>query len=132
MKFSFQFEVPENDDAWLNQKLKSAVRTSMINLYDIDSVEVHLTRKIARVLFMTLEYEAMHVERLLYILVQRAGSGTPPPTTFITPWSSLAEDWNTSPASRSKTATLRPAIVRLGHGDNEADDNDNISLVEGH
>lgn len=104
-----------------------------MKLYDdIDSGEISLTRKIARVLFMTLEHEAMHVETLLYMLVQRAGSGTLPPTGFITPsWTSLAEDWNTSPAPQSKTVTLGPAVVSLGHDDDEADDDDTRSL-EGH
>lgn len=103
-----------------------------MKLYDdIDSGEIPLTRKIARVLFMTLEHEAMHVETLLYMLVQRAGSGTLPPSGFIAPsWTSLADGWNTSPAPQSKTVTLGPAVVSLGHDDDEADDDG--SLVEGH
>ena len=98
-----------------------------MNLYDdIDLREIPLTRKLARVLFMTLEHEAMQVEILLYMLVQRAGSGTLPPTGFITPsWTSLAEGWNTSPVFQSKTVTL-------GHDDDEADDDDTRFRLEGH
>jgi hypothetical protein len=82
---------------------------------------------------MTLEHEAMHVETLLYMLIQCAGSGTLPPTGFITPpWTSLAEGWNTNPAPQTKTVTLGPAIVSLGHDDDEADDDDTRSLVEGY
>jgi len=56
-----------------------------------------------------------------------------PLPVFITPsWTSLAEDWNTRPAPQSKTVTLGPAVISLGHDDDEADDNDTKSLVEGH
>ena len=101
--------------------------------YDsIDSGEIPRTRKVGRVLFMTLEHEAMHVETLLYMLLQRAGSGTLPPTGFIAPpWTSLAEDWNKTPAPRAKTVTLGPAVVSLGHDDDEGED-DTKSLTEGH
>ena len=82
---------------------------------------------------MTLEHEAMHVETLLYMLLQRAGSGTLPPSDFTTPpWASLAEDWNATPAPQPKTVTLGPATVSLGHDDNEADDDNPRSIVEGH
>ncbi|KAF8798917.1 DUF323 domain-containing protein [Phlegmacium glaucopus] len=131
-------QVPDNDGAWPSQnailKFQSAVRTRLMKIYDdIDSGDIPLTRQTGRVLFMTLEHEAMHVETLLYMLVQRAGSGTLPPNGFITPpWTSLAEDWNTAPALQSKTVTLGPATVSLGHDDKEADDDDPRSLVEGH
>jgi formylglycine-generating enzyme required for sulfatase activity len=130
-------EVPENDDAWPSKttilKFQSAVRSRLMKLYNnFDSGEISLTRNIARVLFMTLEHEAMHVETLLYMLIQRAGSGTLPPTCFTTPpWTSLAEVWNTSPTPQTKTVILGPAVVSLGHDDDEADDDDTRSL-EGH
>ena len=103
-----------------------------MKLYDdIDSGEISLTRKVARVLFMTLEHEAMHAETLLYMLIQRAGSGALPPTCFITPpWTSLAEVWSTSPKPQTKTVTLGPAVVSLGHDDSEADDD--TGSLEGH
>ena len=42
---------------------QSRVRERVMNLYrDIDSGKVKLTRKIARVLFMTHEHEAFHAE----------------------------------------------------------------------
>jgi len=106
-----------------------------MSLYDdVGSGEISLTRKIARVLFMALEHEVMHVEILLYMLVQRAGSGTLLPTGLIIPsWTLVAEDWNTSPTPQSKTVTLGPAAVSLVHDDDEArDDGTAISLVEGH
>jgi len=74
---------------------------------------------------MTLEHEAFHTETLLYMLIQRAGTGTIPPSVggFSTPcWESLAEVWDAAPDPSSATVTLGPATIELGHDDFEADD----------
>ncbi|KAJ7274119.1 DUF323 domain-containing protein [Mycena rebaudengoi] len=85
-----------------------------------------------RVLFMTFEHEAMHAETLLYMLLQRGGSGTLPPPGFAPPpWAALAESWNSAPLPASSTVTLGPATVTLGHDDNEAEDLTNAD-VGGH
>lgn len=45
------------------------MRERVVNLYrDIDAGKVTLTRKIARVLFMTLEHEAFHAEVRRYTI----------------------------------------------------------------
>ena len=45
------------------------VRTRLLKLYDdISSGKVTLTRKVARVLFMTLEHEAFHAEVSMSVL----------------------------------------------------------------
>lgn len=107
-----------------------------MNLYDdIDSGKRLLTRKMGRVLFMTLEHEAMHAETLLYMLLQRAGTGTIPPSDFMKPdWESLAASWNAAPKSMCQTITLGPETVTLGHDDVEAEDShpDKVRAVEGH
>ncbi|KAF9562588.1 DUF323 domain-containing protein [Agrocybe pediades] len=121
-------EVPVNDEDWpaldtiLN--FQRDVRARVMRLYDdIESGKITLSRKIGRVLFMTLEHEAMHVETLLYMLIQRAGTGTIPPPGFIAPsWTSLANAWNQAPKPASKTVTLGRATVTLGHDDKESDD----------
>lgn len=59
------------------------------------------------------------------MLIQRAGTGTIPPSVggFATPcWASLAEVWDAAPLPSSPTITLGPATVELGHDDFEADD----------
>lgn len=90
-----------------------------------------MNRKIARVLFMTFEHEGLHTETLLYMLLQRAGSGTLPPPGFTPPpWSSLATTWDSAPLPKMETVTLGPETVTIGHDDSEADDL--ASEVAGH
>ena len=56
------------------------------------------------------------------MLIQRAGTGTIPPSVggFATPcWESLAEVWDAAPVPSCATVTLGPATVELGHDDPE-------------
>jgi len=72
---------------------------------------------------------------LLYMLLQRAGTGTIPPPDFIPPnWTSLAQIWEAAPKLTISTVTLGPATVSLGHDDLEVDDNDPVKSfqVDGH
>jgi formylglycine-generating enzyme required for sulfatase activity len=64
-------------------------------------------------------------QTLLYMLVQRAGTGTIAPSESgftLPPWESLAETWAQQPKPATATATLGPATVAIGHDDAEADD----------
>lgn len=57
------------------------------------------------------------------MLLQRAGTGTIPPTGFVAPvWDVLEESWNAHPEPASEAVTLGPAEITLGHDDDEADD----------
>jgi hypothetical protein len=72
---------------------------------------------------MTWEHEAFHAETLLYMLLQRAGTGTIPPPGFSPPsWASLSEIWDSAPKPASSTVTLGPAKVVIGHDDDESED----------
>ncbi|KAI0365693.1 DUF323 domain-containing protein [Pilatotrama ljubarskyi] len=121
-------EVPQRKEDWpalsTILQFQSRVRERVMNLYrDIESGKITLTRKIARVLFMTHEHEAFHAETLLYMLLQRAGTGTIPPVGFVPPvWDVLAESWNAHPEPVNETVTLGPEDITLGHDDDEADD----------
>ncbi|OSX56507.1 hypothetical protein POSPLADRAFT_1186655 [Postia placenta MAD-698-R-SB12] len=121
-------EVPQRDEDWPSMHniltFQYRVRQRIFKLYDdIDSGAVTLTRKIARVLFMTLEHEAFHAETLLYMLLQRAGTGTIPPSGFSPPvWDVLAESWDRAPPPKTDIMTLEPATLTIGHDDDEADD----------
>jgi len=75
------------------------------------------------VLFMTHEHEALHAETLLYMLIQRARTGTIPPPGFTPPpWESLSASWDSTPAPISSTVILGPTTLSIGHNDFEADD----------
>ncbi|KXN81793.1 hypothetical protein AN958_03719 [Leucoagaricus sp. SymC.cos] len=121
-------EVPTNIDNWPSLsnvvQYQRRVRSRLMALYDdIESGKRALTQKMGRVLFMTLEHEGMHVETLLYMLFQRAGSGTIPPPDFTKPdWPSLAEIWDAAPKPAHETVILGPEFVTIGHDDVEGED----------
>lgn len=72
-----------------------------------------------------------HSQTLLYMLLQRAGTGTLAPTGFGPPvWSSLVESWEQIPKLESSIVTLGPETIVLGHDDDEADDDS--TDVRGH
>ena len=83
--FSFPFshawlqphsEVPEKDEDWPSlstiHDFQSRVRARLSNLYvELESGRRPLTRKVARVLFMTLEHESWHTEVCILTFVCR-------------------------------------------------------------
>ena len=57
------------------------------------------------------------------MLLQRAGTGTLPPSGFVPPpWEVLSESWDGAPLPETESVTLGPADITLGHDDDEADD----------
>ncbi|KAF7321472.1 hypothetical protein MKEN_00667900 [Mycena kentingensis (nom. inval.)] len=121
-------EVPENDQDWPTIEtiisFRNGVRARLLRLYDdIQSGRRPLTRNIARTLMMTIEHEGWHVETLLYMLIQRAGTGTLPPTGCTTPpWALLKQQWDASPKPATQSVVVGPATITLGHDDSEGDD----------
>ncbi|KAL0956005.1 hypothetical protein HGRIS_002180 [Hohenbuehelia grisea] len=121
-------DVPEKDEDWpaLPEILgfRNGVRARLAELYaDLESGKRQLTRNIARTLVMTIEHEGWHIETLLYMLLQRAGTGTlPPPGFTVPPFELLARQWDAVPPPSSSSVTLGPAEVVLGHDDSEGDD----------
>jgi len=126
-------EVPEADSDWPTLEaildFHNRVRQRLLKLYeDLSTGKRVLTRKIARVLFMTYEHEALHAETLLYMLIQRAGSGTLSPPSFSAPrFVEIAKEWDVEYSSfynspSGSVVTLGPQKVVLGHDDRESDD----------
>ncbi|KAF9268739.1 hypothetical protein L218DRAFT_970017 [Marasmius fiardii PR-910] len=121
-------EVPERDEDWPTLenvfKFRNGVRARLGRLYDdLSGGRRELTRNIARTLVMTHEHEGFHVETLLYMLIQRGGSGTlPPPGFTIPPWSALSQKYDQTPQPSTPHVTIGPAEVVLGHDDSEGDD----------
>ncbi|KAJ7287326.1 C-type lectin protein [Mycena rebaudengoi] len=120
--------VPECDEDWPNLEqilaFRTGVRERLLRLYeDITNGKRPLTRNIARTLVMTHEHEGFHVETLLYMLIQRAGTGTLPPAGFtVPPWDLLKLQWDSTPPPTTESVVLGPAKLTLGHDDSEADD----------
>jgi formylglycine-generating enzyme required for sulfatase activity len=134
-------EVPEADEDWpvlsAILEFRDRVRARLVRLYDdLASGKRTINRNIARMLVLTLEHEGFHVETLLYMLLQRAGTGTLPPPGFATPaWSALSAQWDQfTPPLSSSTTTLGPTTLILGHDDSEADDHlpELMHDVDGH
>jgi formylglycine-generating enzyme required for sulfatase activity len=70
-----------------------------------------------------------HLQTLLYMLIQRAGTGAlPPPGFTVPPWTLLSQQWDAHPPPLTATVVLGPAEVVLGHNDSEADDIVNVSV----
>ncbi|THU89377.1 hypothetical protein K435DRAFT_802795 [Dendrothele bispora CBS 962.96] len=121
-------EVPEKDEDWPSLDailfFRNGVRARLAQLYaDLNSGKRTLTRNIARTLVMTHEHEGFHIETLLYMLLQRAGTGTlPPPGFTIPPWQALAQQWNAIPKPDTSYVELGPEEIVLGHDDSERDD----------
>ena len=105
-----------------------------MSLYDdIESGKRLMTKGMGRVLFMTFEHEGMHAETLLYMLLQRAGTGTIPPPDFSKPdWETLTTTWNATPIPDNGTVTLGPETIAIGHDDDEQKDmlSDDIQLLD--
>ncbi|KDN51927.1 hypothetical protein RSAG8_00478, partial [Rhizoctonia solani AG-8 WAC10335] len=125
-------KVPEKDEDWPSLEeilsFRDRVRARLMQLYDdFESGKRVLTRTIGRVLWMTYEHEVLHAETLLYMLVQRGGSGTIPPATIlrVADWETLAKVWDAEVRATSNAPTLvriGPSEVTVGHDDFEAED----------
>ncbi|KAF8199986.1 hypothetical protein K438DRAFT_1966322 [Mycena galopus ATCC 62051] len=116
------------------QEFQARVRVRLLKLYaDIDAGTRSMTRRVGRVLFVTFEYQALHVENILCMLLQREGTGPFPPPGFTPPpWASLARTRNSPPPPEPSTVTLGPTKVTLGHDDDEAKDEALADDVAGH
>ncbi|XP_006462499.1 hypothetical protein AGABI2DRAFT_186400 [Agaricus bisporus var. bisporus H97] len=128
--------VPTKTEEWPTLaeilRFQESVRSRVMSIYDdIESGKHLLSRQLGRLLFMTLEHEAHHAETLLYMLLQRAGTGTIPPPGFAEPdWQSLAAAWDAEPRPESEIVTLGPEMVSIGHDDLEADDDKTSKVSE--
>ncbi|PSR72602.1 hypothetical protein PHLCEN_2v11526 [Hermanssonia centrifuga] len=121
-------EVPEKDEDWphLGQVLAFRDRVRALVMKTLGELEDGtrvLTRRIARTLVMMHEHEGFHIETLLYMLIQRAGTGTLPPPGFAAPaWAHLSTQWDTIPAPTTSSVTLGPCTLEMGHDDQEPQD----------
>ncbi|KAF9109697.1 hypothetical protein BGX27_007303 [Mortierella sp. AM989] len=110
-------------------EFRDRVRERLFKILN-DAETYPMTRRLARVLFMTFEHEAMHLETLLYMMVQ--SPNTLPPPSLTTPWSSENSALD-SPSSFERIlpaaswlsidpSRLDTALLSLGHDDAESKD----------
>ncbi|KAF9977950.1 hypothetical protein BGZ73_004390 [Actinomortierella ambigua] len=122
-------EVP---DQWPDIKdildFRDRARQRMLHVIQ-DRVQYPLTRRLARVIFMAFEHEAMHLETLLYMLVQ--SPNTKPPPSIHAPWMSesgskkpIGEPQALAPATwiSITPSELSPEMLTLGQDDDESRD----------
>lgn len=127
-------QVPSHEEDWptLEELLeyKKQVVARVEGIYaDIASGKRKLNRRVARLLWMTLEHKALHLETLLYLLVQ--SNKTLPPSGFVAPdWAMLAREWDAQDAksgglaAREQLLNFKPGVVTLGHNDDDTQDFD--------
>ncbi|EJT98740.1 hypothetical protein DACRYDRAFT_57088 [Dacryopinax primogenitus] len=124
--------VPEKDEDWptLDQILafRDAVRMRVAQLYEhMETGEKACLRRVGRILAIVFEHEIMHLETLLYMLIQASGepNGSLPPPGFATPpFASLAKEWDAFPPPSNPVPTflLEEGSISIGHDDFEAED----------
>lgn len=104
------------------------MRQRLLEVYSsgrIDS-EGKTSRRLARVISMVFEHEAMHLETLLYMLVQMGDKINAPPGFHEPDWKASKAAWDRQ-AKAEMTEALSvieyPAqIVKLGQDDKDSDD----------
>ncbi|KZT50868.1 hypothetical protein CALCODRAFT_443939 [Calocera cornea HHB12733] len=124
--------VPEKDEDWptLDQILafRDAVRMRVAQLYEhMETGEKDCLRRVGRILAMVFEHEIMHLETLLYMLIQVAGepNGSQfPPGFAAPPFASLAKEWAAFPPAANPVPTLllEAGTITVGHNDVETED----------
>ncbi|KAK0522130.1 hypothetical protein OC835_006681 [Tilletia horrida] len=133
-------EVPTKKEDWPTLEAildyKERVVARLRSIYDgiaegktLGNTGTSLTKRTARLLWMVKEHQELHMETLLYMLVQ--SPSTLPPPGFTTPdFAALAASWDATDA-RIGGAKARQALVKfetvedvlLGHDDNDKADN---------
>jgi uncharacterized SAM-dependent methyltransferase/formylglycine-generating enzyme required for sulfatase activity len=122
-------EVPTKMEDWPTleelMEYQGKVVNRINNIYaDIESGKRKVDKRLARLLWMTLEHKGLHLETLLYMLVQ--SRSTLPPRGFIAPdWSLLARQWDEldaklgGQASREQLLNFKAGFITLGHDDDD-------------
>lgn len=125
-------EVPKRPEEWptLDEllKYKEKVVQRVKDLYkDVFAGDRKLDRRFARLMWLTLEHQALHLETLLYMLAQ--SPSTLPPRGFIAPdWNLLKREWEAADArqggraAREATLNFKADTVTLGHDDDDETD----------
>ncbi|KAM0756260.1 hypothetical protein T439DRAFT_308725 [Meredithblackwellia eburnea MCA 4105] len=120
-------KVPDQESEWpaLSEILayQQLVRNRIRKVYEPSS---KMTRRLARVMFMIFEHEAMHAETLVYIALQASNSLNPASGFGVPDFKSLSAFWDRQVAmdgvARRALLSFESSTVRLGHDDLEDED----------
>ncbi|KAK4702985.1 L-histidine Nalpha-methyltransferase / hercynylcysteine S-oxide synthase, partial [Phenoliferia sp. Uapishka_3] len=123
-------QVPEKADEWPSlEKIiayQERVRERIRKVYT-QPVEA-MSMRLARVMFMIYEHEAMHAETLVYIALQASNSLVPAPGFQVPDFKSLSSSWDrlvaVEGASRRAVIPFGATTVKIGHNDAETADAD--------
>lgn len=130
-------EVPTRKEDWptLDEILEyqQAVQKRVQRIYtDVGRGDLVMNRRLARMLWMTLEHINLHLETLLYMLIQ--SPNTKPPAGFMAPdWPSLSQQWQAEHEKRGGRLALEQRFhfeassVELGHDDDDTQDFDFVA-----
>ncbi|SPO19840.1 related to TAD2 - tRNA-specific adenosine deaminase 2 [Ustilago trichophora] len=125
-------EVPTCEQDWptLDEILKyqQTVQARVQQIYgDVERGDLVMNRRLARMLWMTLEHVNLHLETLLYMLIQ--SPNTKPPAGFMAPdWATLSKRWQAEYEKRGGRRALEQRFhfeassVELGHDDDDTRD----------
>lgn len=130
-------QVPTKPEDWptLREILdyQQVVQGRVQRIYeDVGRGDLVMNRRLARMLWMTLEHVNLHLETLLYMLLQ--SPSTRPPAGFMAPdWASLSKRWQAEYEKVGGSLALEQrfhfeaSTVELGHDDDDSQDFDIVA-----
>ncbi len=130
-------EVPTSEEDWptLDEILayQRTVQGRVQQIYeDVGRGDLVMNRRLARMLWMTLEHVSLHLETLLYMLMQ--SPNTKPPAGFTPPdWASLSKRWTSEHDRAGGKQALEQRFhfeassIVLGHDDDDSQDFDIVA-----
>ncbi|PWZ01904.1 hypothetical protein BCV70DRAFT_53228 [Testicularia cyperi] len=130
-------EVPARSEDWpaLEEVLnyQKTVQRRVAKIYaDVGRGELTMNRRLARMLWMTLEHISLHLETLLYMLSQ--SPNTQRPAGFTAPdWATLTRSWDAEFEKRGGRRSLQQRFkfeagsIVLGHDDDDSQDYDVVA-----
>lgn len=135
-------EVPVNDEDWpsvssildyqkrIRQRLERLLLSWESEALNTQSMAwADKKKRQARIVWMCFEHEAMHLETLLYMLIQ-SPNVLPPKGVALPSWKDASNRSETLPLTESPTIQIPARTVTLGHNDKESNDHSNGLLSE--
>ncbi|KDE07160.1 hypothetical protein MVLG_02564 [Microbotryum lychnidis-dioicae p1A1 Lamole] len=129
---------PQNDQ-WPSldaiTEYQDRVRARVLRIYEEEFKDGRMTRRLARILMMVFEHEAMHFETLVYIALQAAQQLRAPIGAQVPDFVSLGRAWAREAAADDAESLTKPlafgsCTVLIGLDDNEDEDGNETHKFE--